>query len=153
MKIPVAFTRAENALRAHALKYPESFEEFPWGHRAIKVNGKAFVFIAIDADQFRMSVKLPGSNLAALMLPFAAPTAYGMGRSGWVTASFGPKDKVPLDILESWIDESFRAIAPKTLLKRMALESGATRAKKTLKTTVERRTSAKAPRVSGRKKA
>ncbi|MBI2215274.1 MAG: MmcQ/YjbR family DNA-binding protein [Acidobacteria bacterium] len=143
MKIPAAFTRADNALRAHALKYPDSYEEFPWGHRAIKINGKAFVFIAVEGTRFSMSVKLPGSNLAALMLPFAAPTAYGMGKSGWVTATFGPKDKIPLDILESWIDESFRAIAPKTLLKRMAAESSGAPAKKTPK--------AKAASARGRK--
>ncbi|MFA6957730.1 MAG: MmcQ/YjbR family DNA-binding protein [Thermoanaerobaculia bacterium] len=152
MKIPAAFTRAENALRAHALKYPESFEEFPWGHRAIKIKGKVFVFLAVESERFGVSVKLPGSNLAALMLPFAAPTAYGMGKSGWVTATFGPKDRIPIDILANWIDESFRAIAPKTLLKRLALESRGAPATKAPKAKVAKTTSAKAPRARGRTK-
>ena len=41
-------SRAETALRQHALAYPETTEEFPWGHRAIKVKGKAFLFMAMD---------------------------------------------------------------------------------------------------------
>ena len=53
----------------------------------------------------------------ALDLPFTAPTGYGLGKSGWVTATFGPKDKPPLDYLRHWIAESYRAVAPKKLLK------------------------------------
>jgi hypothetical protein len=34
-----------------------------------------------------------------------------------VTARFGRKEKPPLDVLESWIGESYRAVAPKTLVK------------------------------------
>jgi hypothetical protein len=52
----------------------------------------------------------------ALTLPFASPTGHGLGRSGWVTASFGAKDAPPLDLLEDWIDESYRAQAPKKLV-------------------------------------
>lgn len=130
MKVPAAFTRAFASLRAHALGYPETVEEFPWGHSAIKIKGKAFVFLAIEDATLSLSMKLPGSNLAALAFPFAAPTGYGLGRSGWVTASFGPKDQVPLGLLKSWIDESFRAIAPKSLLKQLAPERGGAPAKK-----------------------
>lgn len=106
----------ELALRDHALGYPESTEEFPWGHRAIKVRGKSFVFLAADADGFSLSVKLPLSNELALMLPFASPTGYGLGKSGWVSAAFGPDDEPPIEILHAWIDESYRAIAPKRLV-------------------------------------
>ena len=37
---------AESALRQHALAFPESYEEFPWGHLAVKVKGKAFLFMS-----------------------------------------------------------------------------------------------------------
>ncbi len=53
----------------------------------------------------------------AVDLPFAEPTGYGLGKSGWVTASFTKVADVPLDLLKSWIDESYRAIAPKKLVK------------------------------------
>ena len=33
---------AETFLRDRAMTYPEAKEEFPWGHRAIKVKGKIF---------------------------------------------------------------------------------------------------------------
>jgi predicted DNA-binding protein (MmcQ/YjbR family) len=97
----------------------EAHEDFPWGHRAIKVGRKAFVFMSKDEPGLSLSVKLPASAEGALQFPFCEPTHYGLGRSGWVTATFGPRDTVPLDVLQSWIDESYRAIAPKTLVARL----------------------------------
>jgi predicted DNA-binding protein (MmcQ/YjbR family) len=64
-------------------------------------------------------VKLPHSSGAALLFAFASPTGYGLGKSGWITARFGKKDKVPLGLLEAWIDESYRAIAPKAVVKSL----------------------------------
>ena len=36
-----------------------------------------------------------------------------------MTASFGPKDTVPVELLEDWMDESYRAIAPKKLVQEL----------------------------------
>jgi predicted DNA-binding protein (MmcQ/YjbR family) len=108
----------EKALAKYALAFPESTEDFPWGHRAVKVKGKAFIFMALEEGALSLSVKLPRSSHFALMQDFASPTGYGLGKSGWVTASFGPKEKVPLDLMKEWIGESWRAIAPKKLLPR-----------------------------------
>jgi predicted DNA-binding protein (MmcQ/YjbR family) len=109
----------EEDLRRHALAFPEATEDFPWGHRALKVKGKAFVFMAREGDELSLSVKLPQSQAVALMLPFAEPTGYGLGRSGWVTARFPGSKKPPLDVLRAWIEESYRAVAPKKLVKAM----------------------------------
>lgn len=109
----------EERLREIALSYPETYEEFPWGHRAVKVRGKTFVFIALGEEGLSLSAKLPLSGVAALALPFASPTEYGLGRSGWVTARFAPGDEVPLELLHEWLDESYRAIAPKKLVARL----------------------------------
>jgi predicted DNA-binding protein (MmcQ/YjbR family) len=106
-------------LRKLALAYPEAYEEMPWGHHAIKVKGKAFVFLAVDQATFSLSAKLPSSAGVALQLPFASPTEYGLGRSGWVTARFPRAERLPVDILGMWIDESYRALAPKRLVARM----------------------------------
>lgn len=114
-----SFAKIEEALRAHALAYPETTEEFPWGHRAIKVRGKSFVFLVLDDEGLSLSVKLPQSRDLAVDLPFAEPTGYGMGKSGWVTARFAPGADVPVDLLKGWLDESFRAIAPKKLVKQV----------------------------------
>jgi predicted DNA-binding protein (MmcQ/YjbR family) len=106
-------------LRKLALSYPEAHEDMPWGHHAIKVKGKSFVFLAADRDTFSLSAKLPSSAEVAVKLPFASPTEYGLGKSGWVTARFPRSARLPLDILELWIDESYRAIAPKKLVAQL----------------------------------
>ncbi|HEX9189077.1 MAG TPA: MmcQ/YjbR family DNA-binding protein [Vicinamibacteria bacterium] len=116
--------RIEAALRAHALSFPEAREDFPWGERVAKVGGRVFVFLGRGEGGLSMSVKLPGSATLALDLPFASPTGYGLGRSGWVTARFEAGEKPPLDLLKRWIDESYRAVAPKKLVARLAAGGG-----------------------------
>lgn len=117
-KPPAALQKQIEVLRKRALGYPETREDYPWGHSAFKVKDKAFVFLHADAEGCSLSVKLPESNALALQLPFAEPTGYGLGKSGWVSASFKAKDKLPLGMLADWIDESFRAVAPKRLLAK-----------------------------------
>ena len=109
----------EASLRKFALGFPETEEEFPWGHRAFKVKKKTFLFLAVEDSVLSLSVKLPESRGVALTLPFAQPTGYGLGKSGWVTASFPKGKKPPLDLLEEWIEESYRAIAPKKLVRTL----------------------------------
>jgi predicted DNA-binding protein (MmcQ/YjbR family) len=101
------------AMRAAALALPDAYEEFPWGESAFKVRAKTFVFTRNDATGLHLSVKLPASREFALEYSFTKPTGYGLGKAGWVSASFGPGDAPPLDILEAWIAESYRAVAPK----------------------------------------
>lgn len=108
--------RAAVALRACALAYPEAREHFPWGESVVKVRGKVFVFFGRPEGGLHLSVKLPHSHLLALGLPFASPTGYGLGRSGWVSARFDAGDAPPVELLRRWIDESYRAVAPKKLV-------------------------------------
>ncbi len=112
----------ELVLRDYAMTFPEVTEDSPWGHRAMKVKGKVFVFLGGEknAAELSMSVKLPQSRDMAADLPFAEPTGYGLGRSGWVTARFTKASEVPIDLLRAWIDESYRAIAPKKLAKLLS---------------------------------
>ena len=113
------FAKIAAELRDTALSYPVTDEHFPWGETAIKVKGKAFLFMHAEDDALSLSVKLPRSREDALALPFTEPTHYGLGKSGWVTSSFKRGDDVPVGILKDWIDESYRAIAPKTLVKQL----------------------------------
>ncbi|WP_437684885.1 MmcQ/YjbR family DNA-binding protein [Sorangium sp. So ce176] len=113
------FTPILARLRDAVLAYPEAVEEFPWGDRVAKVRGKIFVFLNTHEGKLTVTAKLPESGDAALMLPFAAPTGYNLGKSGWVTARFGPKDKVPEAMLLEWIEESYRAVAPKRALQSL----------------------------------
>lgn len=110
---------AEAALRAHGLAFPEAHEDFPWGHRALKVRGKIFAIFGWEGERFSLSAKLPRTNLAALDQPFAEPTGYGMGKHDWVTARFEAKERVPVELLQAWIEESYRAIAPKKVLAQL----------------------------------
>jgi predicted DNA-binding protein (MmcQ/YjbR family) len=112
-----AVRRREAILREFALEFPGTHEDFPWGHRAIKIGKKAFVFLVADGDGLSLSLKLTTSHTNALDQTFAVPTGYGLGKSGWVTATFAPHEEPPLEMLRAWIDESFRAIAPKTVVK------------------------------------
>jgi predicted DNA-binding protein (MmcQ/YjbR family) len=107
---------AAAVLREFAMAYPTAYEEFPWGHSAIKVKEKIFLALYREDTFLSLSVKLPITGKHALTLPFASPTGYGLGKSGWVTARFEAGAEVPTDMLTGWIDESFRAIAPKKLV-------------------------------------
>jgi predicted DNA-binding protein (MmcQ/YjbR family) len=115
--------QAEKRLRKRALAYPQAYEEFPWGHYAFKVNGKAFLFMSLEEEFLSLSLKLPVTGKQARGLPFASPTGYGLGRSGWVTARFEPNEDVPMDMLAAWLDESYRAIAPKKLVAQLGEEA------------------------------
>ena len=101
-------------LRDYALGFPETTEAFPWGESAFKVKGKTFVFMRADPADLSFSVKLSKSRKAALALPGSEPTHYGLGAKGWVTLR--PTAKTSLDLLLSFVDESYRAIAPKRVL-------------------------------------
>jgi predicted DNA-binding protein (MmcQ/YjbR family) len=107
-------------LRAFGLAYPGAHTKSPWpGHLDLAVNDKTFAYLSLEGEPLGISCKLPHSNAAALLLPFASPTEYGLGKSGWVSARFGAKDKIPVDLLKAWIDESYRAQAPKKLVKQL----------------------------------
>lgn len=103
------------SIRAIALGFPETKEDFPWGHSAFKVRTKTFIFMSATGKGLSLSLKLPESRHEALLLPFTAPTGYGLGKSGWVSASFDADQKAPMPLIARWIEESYRAIAPKKL--------------------------------------
>jgi len=104
-------------LRAFGLRYPKAHTRSPWpGHLDLAVNDKTFAFLSVEGEPLGISCKLPKSATAALMLPFAKPTPYGLGKSGWVSAQFPDGKKPPVEMLKAWIDESYRAQAPKKLV-------------------------------------
>jgi predicted DNA-binding protein (MmcQ/YjbR family) len=94
---------------------PEAVEDFPWGHTALKVRGKTFAWLDETDGALSLTVKLPVSRDFAEHLAFAAPAGYGLGRSGWITCRFATGEIPDLGLLERWILESYRAVAPKRL--------------------------------------
>ena len=103
------------ALRAHGLGFPEAEEDFPWGHTALKVRGKTFVWLDETDGVFSLTVKLPVSRDFAETFDFASPAGYGLGRSGWISCRFAPGEKPELELMKRWLAESYRAVAPKKL--------------------------------------
>ena len=107
-------------LRAFGLAYPGAHTKSPWpGHLDLAVNDKTFAYLSNEGEPFGISCKLPDSADVALLLPFCTPTAYGLGKSGWVSARFPAGKALPVDMLKEWIDESYRAQAPKKLVKQL----------------------------------
>jgi len=112
----------EGVLRKYALSLPEATEDFPWEHRAFKVRGKVFAFLVAEKAAVVLTVKLRETGYQALALPFVKPTEYGLGKSGWVTASV-PARAAPNGVYgkqcRAWIEESYRAVAPKRVVAQM----------------------------------
>ncbi|WP_406311477.1 MmcQ/YjbR family DNA-binding protein [Streptosporangium sp. NBC_01639] len=105
-----------------ALSLPEAYEDHPWGGTVVKVNKKIFVFLGVQEPTEKWSptvgVKLPESNGHALAVEGAKPSGYGLGKAGWVTIPLMgelPETEVLLD----WIEESYRAVAPKKLVAEL----------------------------------
>ena len=119
-KKALASDKVLRELREFGMAYPGAHYKSPWpGHKDLAVNDKTFAYLSLEGEPLGISCKLPKSSSVALMLPFCKPTEYGLGKSGWVSARFGEKDTIPVDMLKAWIDESYRAQAPKKLLKEL----------------------------------
>jgi predicted DNA-binding protein (MmcQ/YjbR family) len=114
--------QAEQKLIKYALTYPNAVVEHPWGHDAVKVRGKMFATFGgaeSDPKEFSMTVKLPVSAEMALTLPWVEKTGYGLGKSGWVTARLKAGSDIDIETMKGWIDQSYRAVAPKALVKSL----------------------------------
>jgi predicted DNA-binding protein (MmcQ/YjbR family) len=98
------------ALRARGLSFPGAWEDDPWGDSVLKVGKKIFVMLG-DAT---VTLKLVEAHAAAMSVPNARPTAYGLGKAGWVTI---PLEGAlpPVEVLCDWLEESYRLVAPKKL--------------------------------------
>jgi predicted DNA-binding protein (MmcQ/YjbR family) len=108
-------------LRKFGLAYPGAGTKSPWpGHDDLAVKGKTFAYLSVAGEPFSISLKLPFTGEEALRLPFAKPTGYGLGKSGWVTFEPSAAEMPSMEQLKSWIDESYRAQAPKKLAAKVA---------------------------------
>ena len=111
--------QAMDALRAWGLTLPGAHSKSPWeGHDDLAVNDKTFAYLS-TGDDFRLGVKLAYTAEAALDLPFASPMAYGLGKWGWVSLQPSDADLPPLDQLKEWVEESYRAQAPRKLVREL----------------------------------
>jgi predicted DNA-binding protein (MmcQ/YjbR family) len=109
-----------DALLRHALTYPGAHEDHPWGEVVAKVKGKVFLFFGRRAEPvLRFSVKLPASGERWLDQEFAEPSGYGMGKHGWVTFTFDTVNVLAERELLPLVEESYRVVAAKALVKEL----------------------------------
>ncbi len=107
------------ALESLALSLPEAWVDYPWDYPSFKVRKKVFVFWAWPEQEFSFAVKLPHSREGLEALPFVTPTGYGLGKHGWFNVKVSRENSVPLELLSSWIMESYVANAPKSLAQQL----------------------------------
>jgi predicted DNA-binding protein (MmcQ/YjbR family) len=112
-------------LRTFGMTLPGAHEDHPWGELVLKCKGKVFVFLGKPESELAFSVKLPDSGPRLLDRDECEPTGYGLGKSGWVTIRTSPGAFTAGELC-ALIEESYRAVAPKTLLKQLGGASAAT---------------------------
>src|SRR5689334_8513075 len=114
--------QVSEALLTFALSLPGAYEDHPWDELVIKVHKKIFVFFGLAAEMDKrvfLGVKLPQTGVYARQMPFVEPMGYNLGKSGWVSITCPPAGGPPPDLLLEWIEESYRAVAPKRLVAQL----------------------------------
>ena len=106
-----------------AMSLPEAWADTPWGDRVVKVGKKIFLFVTgPESERPVITVKVPESRDHALSFPEAFPTRYGLGKHGWVTIFVDTVPTEEREVLLDFVEESYRAVATKTLVKRLDAE-------------------------------
>ena len=112
--------QAETQLIAFAATFPQAWEDYPWDHTVMKVGKKVFVFFGGAASapgELSLTVKLPISYEMALTLPFMSPAGHGLWKGGWARLQQNDGDDIDLETIRGWIVQSYRAVAPKKLVR------------------------------------
>ncbi|MBK6704653.1 MAG: MmcQ/YjbR family DNA-binding protein [Caulobacteraceae bacterium] len=117
--------RTEAELTAYGFTFPETNAGPAWQTtRGLYVRKKMFAVFGEKAqplNELTMIMKLPISAEMAAELPFVRPARGWYKQHNWVTAYFGAGDDVlaEMDTLRGWLKQSYIAVAPKTLGKRL----------------------------------
>ena len=117
--------RAEAELTAYGLTFPETNAGPAWQTtRGLYVRKKMFAVFGEKAqplNELTMIMKLPISAEIAEELPFVRPARGWYKQHNWVTAYFGADDDVlaEMDTLRGWLKQSYIAVAPKKLWRRL----------------------------------
>jgi predicted DNA-binding protein (MmcQ/YjbR family) len=115
--VNVPFHHSLVPVATFALALPEAWADEPWGDPVVKVRKKIFVFISSSASTDpAITVKVPDSREHALSFHGSVPTGYGLGKHGWVTISVDQVPSRERDVLLDFVEESYRAVAPKTFV-------------------------------------
>lgn len=105
-------------IKRRALSYPEAEEGLACPGTSletptVQVRKKAFLFLAADHLRLKLREALPEAE----QLAAAHPERCEVGRHGWVKLFLSPTPDPAL--LERWLDDSYRALAPKKLVAQL----------------------------------
>src|SRR6266550_3003817 len=101
-------------IRELALSFPETYEDWPWGHPVFKVgDNKMFAAMSDGEVSVTLTMKLtPEEREIALHFPHVSVARY-VGRYGWVTTEVS--DEETLESALEWLRESYWLKAPANL--------------------------------------
>jgi hypothetical protein len=106
-------------LQAFASTYPEVSESPSCVNRSFKARKKGFMFLGEKPDgSLRLMVKLD-EGAASAMKVAENHQEWRVTGPGWVTGIFTDETAPPVETLTAWIDESYRLLAPKTLVEEL----------------------------------
>ena len=112
----------QDELESFALSMPEAWFDTPWDEsRVSKVRKQIFAFYG-DQDTPSIGVKLVDSLDHARSLPGATEMTYGLGQHGWTNILITGLEEDDVDLLHDLMEESYRLIAPKSLIRQLDAE-------------------------------
>ena len=103
------------AMRTCALALPHAEEGTSCVNVSFHAGGKNFLFLGRKEEYFTLRLKLGDSLKTAQELAAGKPDNYSAGSGGWTLVTFAYNARFPKKRLQSWIEESYRLIAPKKL--------------------------------------
>jgi len=110
---------APERLRRAALALPGVEEGTSCKNAAFKAGGKAFLYLGEGAADYKLMLKLADSAAEAADLAEAQPEHYAINAHGWLTVRFGAAKGPAARLLDRWLLESYRALAPKVLREEL----------------------------------
>ena len=118
--------QAEAELTAFGLTFPEAETGPGWNvTRALRIRGRSMFAVFGDKgeaeDSLTIVVKLPVSFEMVQDLPFVRESRGWYRQHQWAIAHFGPDDDIlaELPTLKAWLRQSYLAVAPKFLGRRL----------------------------------
>ena len=112
------------ALRKFAMTLPDAEEGTSCVNRAFRVGKKAYAYLGMKGDQYKLMIKLTDSLAKAEALHAKRPDNYQPGKLGWVTVWLPLQEKAPKGLLEGWIEESYRALVPTASVDKLRKRRG-----------------------------
>lgn len=111
--------KVSQAIRKHAMTFPQTEEGSSCVNRAFKAGGKNFAFLGEKPEECKLRLKLKDSVPEVEALQEDDPERYQVGTGGWTLLTFPPDDPPASADLKRWITESFHLLAPKKVISQL----------------------------------